>query len=108
MAGGTAANGDAARVRLRDEVASWCLAEPDALLALLGRVCQGAVAPDDAPVCAALAWVAYAQGNGALALVAAQRALTSCPDHSLARLLLAAIDGVVPPSQIRDVLRSAR
>lgn len=92
-------------VRLRDEVASWYLSEPDALLGLLGQLCQGAVAPDDAPVCAVLAWAAYARGNGALALVAVQRALASCPGYALAELLLCAIDGVLPPSQVRGVLR---
>lgn len=51
--------------------------------------------------------VAYATGNGALALVALERALATDPAYSFARLLLAALDGQLPPAQVREVLRAA-
>ena len=90
---------------VRDEVASWGAERDDALLALLLQVARGAVPPDDAAVCGVLAWVAYARGDGALALVAAERALASEPGLSAATLLLEALDRVVPAEQVRQVLR---
>ena len=92
-------------VEVRDVVASWGLSRGDPLLGLLGQLAGAVVAPDDAPLCAVLGWVSYARGNGALALIAVQRALTTDPTYSLARLLLAAIDGLLPPEQVRDTLR---
>ena len=90
---------------VRDEVMSWGADRDDALLGLLLQVAQGAVPPDDAPVCTVLAWVGYARGDGALALIALERALASEPGYSAATLLLAALDGVLPPAQVREVLR---
>ena len=92
-------------VAVRDEVASWGAQRDDALLGLLLQVARSAVPPDDAPVLGVLAWVAYARGDGALALVAAERALASEPGYSAATLLLEAIDRIVPAEQVRQVLR---
>ena len=92
-------------VLVRDEVVSWGVDHGDALLGLLMQVARCAVSPDDAPVCTVLAWVAYSRGNGALARVAVERALTSDPDYSAATLLLTAIDAVLPPEELRAVLR---
>jgi hypothetical protein len=61
-----------------------------------------------APVCAALAWVAYCAGEGALAAVAVDRALRCEPGYSLAGLLASGIDGMVPPAALREVSRSVR
>lgn len=94
-------------VPVRDEVASWGLRRADALLGLLGQLARLVVPPDDAPLCAVLGSVAYARGNGALALIAVQRALATDPTYSLARLLLAAVDGLLPPTQVRETLRVA-
>ena len=94
-------------VLVRDQVAAWCLDRPEALLGLLLHLCRGAVPPHDAPVCAVLAWVAYAQGQGALALVAVERALRTDPGCSLAALLDEALEQVVPPERVRAALRSA-
>lgn len=94
-------------VRVRDSVASWSLDRLEPLLGLLQQLCRGVIGPHDAPLCAVLAWVAYASGNGALALIAAERALASDPAYSLAQLLLAAIDGLLPPDQVRAVLQRA-
>ncbi|HEU0103984.1 MAG TPA: DUF4192 domain-containing protein [Mycobacteriales bacterium] len=91
-------------VEVRDAVLSWSGPRRDALLGLLGQLSRGVVPPDDAPLCAVLAGVAYAHGNGALALVAVQRALSTDPGYGLAQLLLAALDGLLPPAQVRAAL----
>ena len=94
-------------VSVRDAVASWGLRRHDALLGLLGQLCRAVVPPDDAPLCSVLAWVAYSQGNGALARVALERALATDPSYSLAQLLLAALAGMLPPGKVREVMRRA-
>lgn len=94
-------------VLVRDQVAAWCLDRPEPLLGLLLQLCRSAVPPHDAPACAVLAWVAYAQGQGALALVAVDRALRTDPAYSLAALLEQAVERVVPPEEVRAVLRTA-
>ena len=94
-------------VSVRDAVASWGLRRHDALLGLLGQLCRAVVPPDDAPLCSVLAWVAYSQGNGALARVALDRALATDPSYSLAQLLLAALAGMLPPGKVREVMRRA-
>ena len=94
-------------VLVRDQVAAWCLDRPDDLLALLLQLAPVAVPPHDAPLCAVLAWVAYAQGRGALAVVAVERSLRTDPAYGLACLLDAALERVVPPEEVRAVLRAA-
>jgi hypothetical protein len=51
---------------------------------------------------ALLAFVAMRTGDGTLARIAADRALATNPDYSLARLILTALDAGVPPAQIRE------
>lgn len=92
-------------VAVRDTVASWALDRSDALLGLLGQLCRAVVDPDDAPVCTLLAWAAYARGDGALALVAVQRALATDPGYALAVLLLQALDAMLAPESVRGLLR---
>lgn len=94
-------------VPVRDRVASWGLTRAEPLLGLLAQLCRGAVPPDDAPLSAVLGWVAYSRGDGALALVAVQRALRTDPGYVLAGLLLQALDGQLPPAALRAVLRRA-
>ena len=113
--GSSLGTGDAARiavalhdVRVRDEVATWALKRSDALLALLEQVARACVPPYDAPVCAVLAWVAYARGDGSRVNVGLDRALASDPAYSLALLLRTALDGAVPPQQVRRVLRETK
>lgn len=91
-------------VVVRDEVATWALDEPVELLTLLTQVARHTVAPYDAPVCTLIAWIAYGEGNGALANVALDRALDGCPDYALAVLLRSALDAQVPPAQVRALL----
>lgn len=94
-------------IQVRDEVATWALERPEALLGLLLAACRSTVPPDDAAVCTLLAWMAYAGGNGALTRIALERALATDPDYSLARLILTALDAMLPPGQIRSTMRAA-
>lgn len=92
-------------VRVRDELATWALDDSDALLALLHQVARQVGPPWDAPVCTVLAWVAYCRGDGARANVALDRALGTDPSYSLALLLRSALDGALPPADVRRLLR---
>jgi hypothetical protein len=65
------------------------------------ELCRRALPPQDAPTCTTLAWLAYADGNGALANVALERAFASRPDYSLARLLRDGLHGQIPPALLR-------
>lgn len=92
-------------VRVRDEAATWVLDEPDRLLALLHELARRTPPPWDAPVCTALGWAAYTTGDGGTANVALDRALATDPAYSLALLLRTAVDGMVPPAEVRELLR---
>jgi hypothetical protein len=95
-------------VAVRDEMATWALDDSDALLSLVSQVVRRVPPPDDAPACTLLAWVAYERGHGAMVNVALDRALDSDPSYRLALLLEAALDGQMPPSQIRETMRAGR
>ena len=82
--------------------------DADTLLDLLGALARQADDPDAAPVCTALGWVAYAHGHGALAAVAAERALRCAPDYSMARLLLDGLDRMLGPDHVRAVSEAVR
>lgn len=75
---------------------------------LLGRVARLVDDEVAAPVCTTLGWLAYTSGEGALALVAVERALRAEPGCTMARLLLGGIDGMVPPSALRAISRAVR
>ena len=92
-------------VQARDAVATLILTREDELLSLLVQVARQVGPPDDAQVCALVAWTAYARGEGALANVALDRALATQPDHSLSLLLRSCLDGGVPPSEVRSLAR---
>lgn len=113
--GGAVSPGDAAAlavalhdVHVRDEVATWALQRSDALLSLLEQAARLVVPPYDAPVCTTLAWVAYARGDGSRVNVALDRALDTDPSYSLALLLRSALDGAVPPREVRTILLSTQ
>jgi hypothetical protein len=93
-------------VAARDEVATWGLERADAVLALTEQVARLVGPPFDAPVCSVLAWVAYARGDGARANVALDRALRADPSYSLALLLRAALDGALPPAEVRRTMQA--
>ncbi|MBC7374483.1 MAG: DUF4192 domain-containing protein [Frankiales bacterium] len=92
-------------LRVRDEIATWSLDEREPLLALLLQAVRLVVPPYDAGVLALLAWVAYADGDGALVNVALERCLASDPRHSLGGLLRQLIDCQIPPDEVRSLLR---
>jgi len=99
-------------VAVRDQVLSLVV-DPDAagIREVLIHLVRRLPPPDDAHAAAMLAWVAHAEGSGALANVAVDRALAGVPDHSLARLVDAALRGGLPPKRLHEVahlLRSGR
>jgi hypothetical protein len=95
--------------RARDAVMAAAL-DDDAtdLRDLLGQVARLVDDEVAAPVCTALGWLAYTSGEGALALVAVERALRAEPGCAMAQLLLGGIDGMVPPAVLRDISRAVR
>jgi hypothetical protein len=94
-------------VLVRDEVLSWTAADSNTgVLAVLRELAPLALPPFDTDVLAALAWAAFAFGDGALASVALERALTADPEHTLAGLLAAALDSGVTPTQVHEISRA--
>jgi hypothetical protein len=96
-------------VIVRDEVLVRALKprRREVLLRVLRDVVRRIPPSYDAPICATLAWVAYADGDGATANVALDRVLATDPDYSLALLIADALDRQVPPSVLEDVMRAA-
>lgn len=86
-----------------------CLSLPDGphaeaaetLWLILTRTCPP---PESAEPAALLAFSAYSRGDGALAAVALDRALTANPRYSLARLLRHALDRGIPPRQMQKLI----
>ena len=61
--------------------------------------------PLDAAPATLLAVTAWVRGDGAMANVALDRALSSDPDHSLAQLLRTALDACFRPEDVRRLIR---
>jgi hypothetical protein len=95
-------------VVVRDEVLTWALAEPEPLLRVLHDLAGRTVAPYDVPVCTMLAIVAWLRGDGGLANVALDRAWRGDPTYSLAALVREGLHQQLPPSVVRDWLRSTQ
>ncbi len=113
---GDLSDDDAARIVLglrdkhaRDEAGTLAL-DPgaEAFVPLLLDLARRTLDCDAAPICTLLAWVAYLNGDGALANVAVERALRCEPDYEMARLIDAGLEGQVPPSAVREVTRNVR
>jgi Domain of unknown function (DUF4192) len=95
-----------ADIGARDVVLGWAGDEDtDQLLALLLGLAPRAVDPLEAPVLTALAWVAYARGDGTLANIAIERALASDPDYTMARLVASGLEAGLHPKHVRAVSR---
>lgn len=95
--------------RTRDEVMTFVLDHDGPLLvAVLGEIARRAVEEDAAPICTVLAWAAYSDGSGALALLAAERALECEPGYAMAELLLDGLARMVPPDTVRAICRQVR
>ena len=95
-------------IDVRDRVAAMSKRSGAPLRGLLEDLCRRTPAPYDAPVCTLLAWVSYAQGGGALANIALDRALASEPSYSLALILEEALLRQVPPAALREAMRGGR
>jgi hypothetical protein len=92
-------------VLVRDTVISWT-ADDDEItpaLAVLRELAPLAPPPFDTQVLASLGWVAYTNGNGALAAAALDRALNTDPRHNLSRLLEVALTNGIDPEKLRAV-----
>jgi Domain of unknown function (DUF4192) len=76
------------------------------LLRMMVEVVREVPPPHDAPVCTVLAWLAYSAGDGVLAGAALDRALSTDPSYSLARLLARALDQQVHPTVLEQVVRT--
>lgn len=96
-------------VVVRDEVLIQAVGVQarERLLPVLRAVVRQVPPPFDAPVCAMLAWVSYAHGDGVVANVAVQRSLTTDPGYSLAGLIADALYRQVPPRLLEEVMRGA-
>ena len=82
--------------------------EPGLLVALLRELARRTHDVDAAPVCTVLAWAAHADGEGALAAVAAERALRCEPGYSMAELILDGLSRMLTPEAIREVASQVR
>ena len=95
--------------RARDEVMTFVLDhEPAVLVSLLTELARRTDDADAAPVCTVLAWAAHADGGGALAGVAVERALRCRPGYEMALLVRDGLVGLVPPSAVREIARQVR
>lgn len=89
---------------VRDHVMTQVLDhEPVLLSALFAELARRTPDTAAAPVATVLSWFAYAAGNGALAVVAAERALRVDPTYGMASLILAGVDAMRPPSAVMAV-----
>ncbi len=95
--------------RTRDEVMTLVLDhDPGVLVGLLTELARRTGDEAAAPVCTVLAWAAYAEGGGALAAVAAERALRARPGYTMAQLVLDGLDRMLPPAAVREISAAVR
>jgi hypothetical protein len=96
-------------VVVRDQVLIRAVDRPsrEVLLPVLRALVMQVPSPFDAPACAMLAWVAYADGEGVVANVMVERALVTDPTYSLAGLIADALYRQVPPRALEEVMREA-
>jgi hypothetical protein len=92
---------------VRDEVLTWYDGDWGAATRiLLLDLARRSVLPFQAAALTVLGWVCYLQGEGVLAGIAADRALTVDPGYSLAVLLDQVLVGAVNPSLFHDTIAS--
>lgn len=95
--------------RTRDELMTLVLDhDPGVLVGLLTELARRTDDDLAAPLCTVLAWASYADGGGALAAVAAERALRGQPGYAMAQLVLDGLHQMVPASAIRDISAAVR
>jgi len=92
-------------LEVRDGALSFALG-PSASAAevLWTELTRRAPAPLDAAPATLLAVSAWVRGDGAMANVALERALTSEPSYTLAGLLRTALDACIPPAEVRQLV----
>ncbi|WP_409331555.1 DUF4192 domain-containing protein [Trujillonella humicola] len=92
-------------LELRDRALGFALgADAPAAEVLWTECTRRAPSPLDAAPAALLAVSAWLRGDGAMANLALERALTSSPGYRLAVLLAGALDGCLPPAALRAVI----
>ncbi|HVV74434.1 MAG TPA: DUF4192 domain-containing protein [Mycobacteriales bacterium] len=79
----------------------------ESILRVLHLAVRRVPPPCDAPLCTALAWFAYADGDGTTANIALDRALASDSEYSLALLIAASLERQLPPEALVEVMRGA-
>jgi hypothetical protein len=95
--------------RTRDEVMTLVLDhEPAVLVSLLIELARRTDDIDAAPVCTVLAWAAHADGGGALASVAVERALRCRPGYEMALLIRDGLGGMVSPGAVLEIATAVR
>ncbi|WP_053206015.1 DUF4192 domain-containing protein [Jiangella muralis] len=97
----------AADLLVRDRFLAFEGADPAAWLGLLTALARRAPDSRAAPICSVVAWVAYQQGDGALANVALDRVQLIDPQHTMAQLLRDCLEGQVSPGHIAALTREA-
>jgi Domain of unknown function (DUF4192) len=95
-------------VDLRDRALRLALGRSAAAAeAVWAELTRRSPAPLDAAPATLLAVTAWVRGNGALANVALERALSSEPGYTFARLLRSALDACMRPAEVRRLIREA-
>jgi hypothetical protein len=95
-------------VDLRDRALQLALGRSAAAAeAVWTELTRRSPAPLDAAPATLLAVTAWVRGDGAMANVALERALTSEPGYTFARLLRSALDMCLRPAEVRRLIREA-
>ena len=92
-------------IAFRDQVISRLAVGDEVLDRVVTATAHLAQPPYDAPVASVLAMAAYFRGEGVVAMAAAERALATDPDYSLADLVVEALQRQVSPAGVRGVWR---
>jgi hypothetical protein len=93
---------------VRDRAMGLSLGEgPSAAEVLWTELTRRAPAPLNVAPATLLAVTAWLRGDGAMANVALERALSSAPGYRLARLLRTALDACLPPAEVRRLIQDA-
>lgn len=90
-------------VVFRDALLGRLARGDDALARLVADLARLAQPPYDAPAATMLGVCGYFRGDGVVGMAAAERALATDPDYSLAKLLVHAIENQMDPKHMRRI-----